>query len=579
MDPRSAAHVLTQIASFLELRAESRFRIRAYEQAAQAVGALDTDDIASLDHTGALAATSGVGPATLAVLRDLITTGQSRYLEQLRRETAPGLVELLDVPGLAVQKIQQLHAELGIDSVDALEAAARDGRLASVKGFGPKTVARILRGVEIARESTAVTRQDRALVTSVALLTSVRGHPGVVRAELAGGLRRCRETVRDIDIVAACSGDPLAVAADMSNAPGVRSVNPAGTTAPSITFADGARLHLHCVDERDFVVALWRATGSSRHVTAIADRLSARHIVLEGDEFRDASGTRIEISDESRIYALADLPFIPPELREDGYEFSVAASGRVPALIELRDLQGVLHCHSLYSDGKATIAQMAHAARQRGWSYIGITDHSQAAFYAAGMSQMQVEAQHDEIDDLNAEATDGFRILKGIESDILHDGSLDYDAQTLDRFDFVVGAIHSRFAMDEAKMTARVLHALDDPHLTILAHPTGRLLLERDPFPIDMNAVFVKAAETGVAIELNADPKRLDLDWRLIPRAREAGVTLAIGPDAHSTASLDYVVAGIGIARKAAVEAHDVLNTRSADDVMAFARARRARST
>jgi DNA polymerase (family 10) len=578
LDPRSSAHVLTQIAAFLELRRESRFRIRAYEQAARAVAALETDDIADLDRSGTLASTQGIGPATLGVLRDLIATGQSRYLEELRREVAPGLVEMLDIPGLTVQKILQLNSELGIDSVDALEAAARDGRLALAKGFGPKTVARILRGIEIARESFTQVLQQRALADARALLATVRTHPDVVRAELAGALRRHRETARDIDVVVACRNDPIVVATSLSHTPGARHVGHPGTASPRITFADGARLHVHCTTERDFTVAFWRATGSTAHVTAIADRLAARQVALEGDELLDATSRRIDVADEAHIYALAELPFIPPELREDGYEFTLASSGRIPELIELRDLRGVLHCHSLYSDGRATIAQMADAARQRGWSYVGITDHSQSAFYAGGMSLMQVEAQLDEIDDLNAEATDGFRILKGLESDILHDGSLDYDAATLDRFDFVVGAIHSRFAMDEERMTTRVLRALDDPHLTILAHPTGRLLLERDPFPIDMNAVFAKAAEVGVAIELNVDPKRLDLDWRLVPRAREAGVTLAIGPDAHSTANLDYVIAGIGVARKGAVQAHEVLNTRSASDVLSFAGARRTRS-
>jgi DNA polymerase (family 10) len=247
--------------------------------------------------------------------------------------------------------------------------------------------------------------------------------------------------------------------------------------------------------------------------------------------------------------------------------------GPIPELIQSSDIRGALHCHSTYSDGKATIAEMAQAARALGWNYIGITDHSQAAFYAGGLSVDQVLEQHEEIDRLNAASPD-FRILKGIEADILAEGAVDYDATLLDRFDFVVASIHSRFSMDRARMTERVLRALDDPHLTILAHPTGRLLLERDPYPIDMNAVFEKAAVMGVSVELNADPHRLDLDWRLIPAARAAGVTLSIGPDAHSTASLDYVIAGIGMARKAGVEAGEVLNTRSVDEVLAFARRR-----
>ncbi len=578
MDPRSAAHVLTQIAAFLELKRENSFKVKAYEQAARAVAALDTDDIASLDSTGVLANTPGVGNATLAVLRDLMATGESRLLEQLRSEIPAGVVDLLNVPGLAVSKIQQLHTELGIDSVDALEAAARDGRLTQVKGFGAKTAAKLLRGIEILRSSGSLVLRPRAIADSVALLSAVRGHPGVHRAELAGALRRHRETVRDIDVVASAD-DPLAVANAMTRAPGVTHVSGAETATPSMTFADSAILHLHCATEESFVLMLWFATGSAEHVKTVLERLASRGVSFAGATLLDAQNRPIALTDEARIYELAGLPFIPPEMREEGHEFLVAASGRIPTLISLPDVQGVLHCHSTYSDGKSTIAQMAEAARERGWRYIGITDHSQAAFYASGLSVAQLHAQWAEIDALNAAATDGFRILKGIEADILADGSLDYDQATLDRFDFVVGSIHSRFAMDQVKMTERVLRALDDPHLTILGHPTGRLLLERDPYPIDMNAVFEKAAAVGASIEINADPKRLDLDWRLIPRAREAGVMLSIGPDAHSTKSLDYVVSGISVARKGGVEAHEVLNTKPIDDVMAFARARRTRSS
>jgi DNA polymerase (family 10) len=276
------------------------------------------------------------------------------------------------------------------------------------------------------------------------------------------------------------------------------------------------------------------------------------------------------------LYTAAGLPFIPPEMREEGHELTLAASGRMPTLLEPSDVRGALHCHTTYSDGKATLAEMAEASRARGWSYIGITDHSQAAFYAGGLSREKVLAQHNEIDALNTTFTD-FRILKGIEADILPDGTLDYDAELLDRFDFVVGSIHSQLSMDTTTMTARVLRALDDPYLTILGHPTGRLLLSREPYAVDMNLVLEKAGYLGVAVELNADPKRLDLDWRLIPRAKAAGVTIEIGPDAHSTKGLDTMAIGVGIARKAGVETCDVLNAGSADDVLAFARARRER--
>ena len=575
MDPRSAAHVLAQIAAFLELQGASTFKVRAYEQAGRAVAALDTDDLTNLDRAGSLAATPGVGPATLAVIRDLNATGASRYLEELRADIPPGLVELLRIPGLATAKIHLLHASLGIDSVDALEAAIHDGRLATLKGFGPKTSAKLLRGIEISRASGSLSLYHRAAMRAHALLHAVRAHADVVRAEVAGSVRRHMEVIGDADIVVACRSDPLAVAASFANAPGVRTVVRLGSASPGITYADGSHLDLFCTRDDDFTLALWRATGSSEHVETVIQLLARKGFTLRGDTLVNANGVAVPVDAEPDIYALIDLPFIPAEMREDGEELLQAVRGSMPVLVEPADIRGALHCHSDYSDGKASIAEMADAARALGWSYIGITDHSQAAFYAGGMATEQVLAQHEEIDRLNGASPD-VRILKGIEADILADGALDYDAGLLDRFDFVVGSIHSRFAMDRARMTDRVLRALDDPHLTILGHPTGRLLLSRDPFPIDIDAVLEKAVALGVAVELNADPKRLDLDWRILRRAKALGATIAIGPDAHSTRGLETMNIGVGIARKAGIEADDVLNARAGGDVLAFARARRA---
>ncbi|HMG13466.1 MAG TPA: PHP domain-containing protein, partial [Gemmatimonadaceae bacterium] len=283
---------------------------------------------------------------------------------------------------------------------------------------------------------------------------------------------------------------------------------------------------------------------------------------------------RVDLADEEGLFAALDLEPIPPEMREGMGEIEAAARRELPNLVTFDDIRGVLHCHSDYSDGAATIEAMALAAKERGWGYIGISDHSESAFYAGGLKRDRLLRQEEEIDELNARMGD-FRILKGIEADILADGRLDYDAQILDGFDYVIGSIHSRFSMDGDAMTNRVLAAMDDPHLTILAHPTGRLLLIREPYPINIQAVLEKAAQVGVAVELNADPHRLDLDWRYCRQAKELGVTIEIGPDAHSTAALDNVHFGIGMARKAWLEAGEILNTRSADDVLAFARKRR----
>jgi DNA polymerase (family 10) len=335
----------------------------------------------------------------------------------------------------------------------------------------------------------------------------------------------------------------------------------------SIEFVDGTHLNLHCVTPELFIAAWWHTTGSAAHVAAVAGLLSAHGVALGGPAF----------ADEAALYRAAGLGYVPPELREENGEVEAAKAHALPALIEYSDVRGALHCHTLYSDGKASIVEMARAAQARGWSYIGITDHSQSAFYAGGLSPDRVRQQLGEIDEVNA-ALDGIRVLKGIEADILADGRLDYGDEVLDRFDFVVGSIHGRFAMDGAKLTERVLAAMDNPYLTILGHPTGRLLLSREPAPIDMDAVLEKAKAVGVAVEHNADPKRLDLDWRHLRRAKELGVTVAIGPDAHSAAALDNIQTGVGIARKGWLERGDVLNTRTADDVLAFARARRDRN-
>jgi DNA polymerase (family 10) len=576
MDPRTAAHILTQLAAYLQLRGEDRFRSRAYERAARTIATLDTDDLGALDREGRLAEVPGVGPAVLSVLRELITTGESRYLERLRADIPPGLLELLRVPGLATQKIHLLHTELGVESVEALEAAALDGRLAKLKGFGPKTAQRILKGIGFMRAAGTRSLHHRGVAQARALLAAVRAHPDVDRAELAGSVRRHGETIGDADVVAVCR-DPRAVASSFANAPGVQSVTGADTASPRLTYVDGARLDLHCVSDADYAVALWRATGSEAHVREVSELLSQRGYSLDGDIVRDARGVAVSISDEQQLYALAGLACIPPEMREAHGEVARAEAGEIPELLALSDIRGAIHCHSTWSDGKATIAEMARASRDRGWSYIGITDHSQAAFYAGGLTPDRVLAQHEEIDALNAESP-GFRILKGVECDILADGTLDYDQALLDRFDFVVASVHSRFSMDLTTMTDRVLRALDDPHLTVLGHPTGRLLLSRDAYAIDMHAVIAKAGDVGAAVEINADPQRLDLDWRLIPEALSHGVTLEIGPDAHSTTGLDNMAFGVGIARKGGVEAHQVLNAWSANEVLDFARARRART-
>jgi DNA polymerase (family X) len=573
MDSRTAAHVLSEIAALLELRAENRFKSRAYRGAAKAVLALDADDLAPLVKSGELAKVRGIGPATLGVITDLVETGESSYLEQLRTNLPEGIIELMRVPGLGPEKIERLHETLGIASLDDLEAAARDGRLAAVRGFGEKTASRMLDSIAMARRAGTLTLFPRAHAEAARLLGSVRRHPDVVTADIAGAVRRRSEVVGTLDIVAAVHGDPNEVAASFARVAGVAQATVDDGSA-SMRYVDGTVLGLRCVSPDAFAVALWRATGSEGHVRRMTETLAAREITFRGDQVIDHRGVPVPVPDERALYALLGGPFVPPELREDDGELSAPA---IPRLVTAADVRGVLHCHSTYSDGVATIADLAQAALARGWSYLGVSDHSQSAFYAGGMSPDDIARQHREIDALNANLG-GFRILKGIEADIRANGELDYDDALLDRFDYVIGSVHSQFKMSEPEMTARIVTALENPRLTILGHPTGRLLLARDPYPLDVEAVIEKAAATGVAIELNADPRRLDLDWRFLRRAKALGVTIEIGPDAHSIAGLDNVAIGVGIARKGWLAADDILNARSADDVVAFADARRERA-
>lgn len=587
MDPRTAAAALTRIAELLELRGDNPFKTRAYHNAARALSALDADDLGPPLRDGSLEGVPGLGPGTLAVVRDLVETGESRLLAELAAEVPEGLTAMLRVPGLGTAKIRQVHDALGVDSLDALEAAATDGRLAALKGFGAKTAEKIARGAAFVRAAGDRKLFPRAAADAARLLADVRQQPGVVRAAVAGSLRRRAEVVCDADVVAAVDGAaPTAVADAIGRAPGVVDARPLGDRAAEaagvrVRFADGVRLDAFCVAPARYAVALWRATGNEAHVAQVAERLRARGYRLDGDVVRDVAGEAVAIDDEAALYTLAGLAFVVPELREGLGEVQLAASsGGLPELVEPGDVRGAIHCHTTYSDGSASVQEMAEAARARGWGYIGITDHSQAAAYAGGLSPAAVRQQHAEIDAVNADyAARGvdFRVLKGIECDILVDGALDYDDDTLARFDYVIGSVHSRFNLAEAEMTARVCRAVANPFLTVLGHPTGRLLLQREPYAIDMHAVLAAAAEHGAAVEVNADPHRLDLDWRLGAEARRLGLTVEIGPDAHAPVGLDNMEFGVAAARKAGFGPAAVLNARSADEVLAFARAKRER--
>jgi DNA polymerase (family 10) len=573
MDPRRAAHILSRLSNLLELSGVDRFRARAYRGAADAIRGLSTDDISTAYKSGALAELPGVGPATLSVLAELIEAGESSYLNRLLESIPEGLTDVASVPGLNATKAALLHRELDIGSLDELEAAARDGRLGTVRGFGEKTIRRVIRGIDVVRGRSGRMRYRAAQTEAKRSAEQIALHPDIVRVEIAGELRRVATLVSEIELVAECRANGSTVLDEVANGASVIQADRRGS-AMKLRLADETELSLACGDSTSFVTELWRATGNAEHVNAVLEHAAAIGMSLDKDSLTNSDGTRIPITSEEDLYRALGMQFVVPELREGMGEMDAAIRGELPVLLTRADIRGVIHCHTEYSDGSVPIAEMAAAARERGWSYIGISDHSQAAFYAGGLKPDDVRRQADEIDRLNAESSD-FTILKGIECDILADGTLDYDDALRESFDYVIGSIHSRFSMDRETMTARIMAAMDDPTLTVLAHPTGRLLLNREPYEVDLDAVIDKAAASGVTIELNADPSRLDLDWRWCRVARDRGVRVEIGPDAHSPRGLDHTWFGVLLARKAWLNADDVLNTRSASDIVRMARARR----
>jgi DNA polymerase (family 10) len=516
------------------------------------------------------------------VLRDLADSNSSALLEQLQEETPEGLMEMLRVPGLGPARIRSIHEHLDVDTLLELEQAASDGRLASLPKFGAKTAEKVLKGIADLRATGAHVLWQHARAEAERVREAMRVHPDVLQIEIAGSIRRCTEIVRDVDLVAAVRGSPSVVAASLSQQRGVKEVLGGGGRTLSLRLENGMRVDLACVRPEQFALALWRATGSAAHVLQVMERAAALGLTLANDELKRADGTVVPVPTEAALYEALGLAHVPPEQREGFGEVEAAACGVLPTGVQEHDLRGALHCHSQYSDGGATIEQMARAAMMRGLRYLGVSDHSQSNTYAGGLSRDRILEQHAEIDALNArfaaEGTD-FRVLKGIEADILPCGRVDYDAAFLDNFDFVIGSVHTRYGMNAEQMTNRVLKALDDPHLTILGHPTGRLLLTREPYAIHLDAIIEKAGRVGVAIELNADPHRLDIDWKACRLAAQNGTMVSIGPDAHSPQGFENLELGTAIARKGWLEPRHVLNTRSADDVLAFARARRVAST
>ncbi len=568
MTNRDVIAALEEIAVLLELAGENPFKSRSYENAARTIEMLD-EDLATLVQEKRLREVKGIGQALEQKIAELMTTGHLEYLEELRSQFPPTLFELFGISSLGAQRIRRLYTELDVTSLADLERACEEGRVRQLKGFGPKMEEKIREGIEFARRHQGFHLVPTAAKEAVRLRDWVGSHPAAIRVVIAGSLRRCKEVIKDIDLVAA-SNEPEALMNHFVAASGVASVTGQGETKSSVVLDSGIAVDLRVVDETSFPYALHHFTGSKEHNIVMRRRAKERGLKLnEYGLFRE--DTLIPCADEAAIFASLDLPYIPPELREDMGEFDTPA---LPRLVVREDLRGVFHCHTTYSDGRGTVTQMAEAAMARGYQYIVISDHSVSAGYAGGLHPNAVAKQQAEIDVFNAK-TQGFRILKSIESDIRLDGSLDYDDDILATFDLVIASIHSKQGMTEAEATARVLRAVENPYTTILGHPTGRLLLTRQGYPLDFDRVFEACRACRVAIEINANAFRLDLDWRHVRRARDCGVMLVIGVDAHDPEGLDDVMYGLNVARKGWLEALDLLNSQSAEDVLKWHRSKR----
>ena len=572
MEKRGVAEALEQVAAFMELQGENVFRVRTFRTVAKVVGGLPGTLREALDD-GSLAATKGVGPASIEVINELAATGRSALLEELRGQVPPGLVEMLAISGLGVAKIRQIHETLGIDSLPELEAAASDGRLAGLPRFGQKTADNIRKSIAFLRQASAFRLAHHAFDEARTLVEALGRVPGVLSATAAGEVRRRSEMVKDLVVVLVAEVPAADIFARLGQVPGVHEFAGQDERHVTLRFVGGSTAQIIVTPPLNAGAVLVQATGSDAHLRQLEARAAREGCSLRGAALWRGSEF-VPTPDEAALYQALGLAWIPPELREGGPEIEAAANGAIPTLLEPGDLRGFLHCHTNYSDGSNSVAELARGVAAAGYEWIGITDHSQSAAYAGGLSPDGLRRQAAEIAEVGA-GMPGCRILHGVEADILADGRLDYEDDVLARLDFVIGSIHSRFNLTGPEMTARVLAALDNPYLTILGHPTGRLLLSRDAYAIDLEAIFVKAGARGVAIEINADPHRLDLDWRVLRSARAHGVMISIGADAHNLAGLGNVAYGVGIARKGWLGPADILNTRSAEGFLEFARARR----
>jgi DNA polymerase (family 10) len=542
MDKYQVARLLDEIAHYIQLSETTPFKSRAFERAARRIEQLDRD-LGDLVQSGELYSISGIGKGIGPVITEIVSTGGSTYLEELRAQYPPGIFDLLRVPNLGLKKIGVLYERLGVTSLEELEKAAKDNLVSELPGFGAKTQQKILEGIAFARKRENQFLLPRGLEVGELIREQLATIDAVEDAEVAGSVRRRLEIIRNVNIVVATRAPELVIAELPRFVADVEVID-------AITVRGIARGEMpvifHFAFPDDFGLALMLATGSTDFVEAFAAKLPKG----------------VKARNEEQLFEKAGVPFVEPERRENADDLK---SKKRPKLVHPSDLRGTFHVHTTFSDGRNSVADMLAAARERGFDYCGITDHSVAAYYAGGLTVDRVKEQQAEIA-REAKKIKGLRVFKGTEADILPDGTMDY-GEDLAMFDFVVASIHSRFQMTEDEMTERILRALDDPHVTILGHLTGRRLLTRDGYRVDYDRIFDKCAERNVLVEINGSPQRLDVDWRQLRNALDRGCMFTINPDAHSTREIGYVLNGTSVARKAGLGPKEIFNTKPVDEV------------
>lgn len=572
LDKREIANALREIGGFLDLSESNQFKARAYTNAA---GQLDSVQMSMADFvsSGAIRSTPGIGKGIAPVIIELVEKGESPYLEELRAQYPPGILDLIEVPGLSLKRIRALHEELGIASIEQLEEACRTSRLVALPGFGAKTQQKILEGIEFTKKHEESFLLSKAVRLAEEVEKELRALKGTGEIALAGSVRRRLEVATEV--VFCLSGVKPDTLLEQIRALGIlRDFEDLSARSVRARAVDGIPVLIHLCTPAEFPSILFWETGSEQFVATVVATAVGKGFSLSRTGLRKA-GRKVQLASEDSLFEKLGLPAIPPELREAA---DLPSSKTSRALVKRQDLRGTFHVHSTYADGKNSLKEMFGAARERNFEYVGLSDHSPLASYAGGLTVARLAIQQKEVESLRAEF-EPMRIFKGTEADILADGGIDYDDSVMaERFDFVVASIHSRFKMEQDEMTERMVRALSNPFVTFLGHMTGRKLLSRDGYKIDFDRVFDAAAENGVMIEINGDPHRLDIDWRLIPRALSRGVRFSIHPDAHSISNYNFLENGTWVARKAGLPPEMIFNTKPVEEVEEYLKKRKARA-